>query len=430
MALQIDREALASQVNEDQLFGYLARYWDAVVRIEQGGDGDQGVDIRIVDGTVVSVDESEGTDWNVRIAGTSEAWDQALAPVPAPGAGILAGIPGMVIEGDVVADTGPYGAAIHQLVRVLSELERGPAPTDWVGEYPFKATDTAVGRYAYYSVEGVEYRVYYEQAGEGTPLLLQHTAGGDSRQWRHLLADPVMQAEYAMTAFDLPYHGRSLPPTEGVRWWEQDYAVSKEDLHQRIVGLSRALGLDRPIFMGTSMGGHLAPEMIGHYPDDFRGAVAVNGWYHMDALAGFTNEYFHHPRIPTDYIGSVMYSATSPLAPEPFRRENSWIYASGGPAVFKGDNDYFTFGHDLRTDGHLVDTDRTPLAVVVGEYDPAAWMPGGSEEIAKAIPGSTYHVFDGLSHFAMADDPVRFNAAIKPVLDRIVEDARRISQRG
>ncbi len=43
-----------------------------------------------------------------------------------------------------------------------------------------------VGRYVYVTVKGVEYRVYFEEAGQGMPVLFQHTAGSDGRQWRYL----------------------------------------------------------------------------------------------------------------------------------------------------------------------------------------------------------------------------------------------------
>ena len=49
------------------------------------------------------------------------------------------------------------------------------------------------GRYVYLTVRGVEYRVYYEEAGEGTPVLFQHTAGSDGRQYRHMLEDPELK---------------------------------------------------------------------------------------------------------------------------------------------------------------------------------------------------------------------------------------------
>ena len=47
--------------------------------------------------------------------------------------------------------------------------------------------DKAIGRYLYLTVDGIEYRVYYEESGEGIPLLLQHKAGCDGRQYRHVL---------------------------------------------------------------------------------------------------------------------------------------------------------------------------------------------------------------------------------------------------
>jgi hypothetical protein len=31
-----------------------------------------------------------------------------------------------------------------------------------------------------------------------------------------------MQERFTMYAYDLPYHGKSLPPI-GVRWWEETY---------------------------------------------------------------------------------------------------------------------------------------------------------------------------------------------------------------
>ncbi len=32
-------------------------------------------------------------------------------------------------------------------------------------------------------------RIFFEQAGEGRPVLCLHTAGADTRQWRHLMND-------------------------------------------------------------------------------------------------------------------------------------------------------------------------------------------------------------------------------------------------
>ena len=77
------------------------------------------------------------------------------------------------------------------------------------------------GRYLYLDVEGVEHRVYFEEAGEGIPLVCQHTAGSDGRQWRHLLEDKDITSRFRVIAVDLPFHGKSLPPYEN-RYWEKN----------------------------------------------------------------------------------------------------------------------------------------------------------------------------------------------------------------
>ena len=55
--------------------------------------------------------------------------------------------------------------------------------------------------------------------------MLQHTAGSDSRQWRHLLEDAEIQKRFQMIAYDLPFHGKSVPPS-GVEWWDQEYRLT------------------------------------------------------------------------------------------------------------------------------------------------------------------------------------------------------------
>ncbi len=49
-----------------------------------------------------------------------------------------------------------------------------------------------VGRYLPVVIEGEEHRIYVEEAGAGIPLLCLHTAGADSRQYRHVLNDAAV----------------------------------------------------------------------------------------------------------------------------------------------------------------------------------------------------------------------------------------------
>ena len=45
------------------------------------------------------------------------------------------------------------------------------------------------GQYGKFKIDGVDYRIYWEEAGQGIPLVCLHTAGSDGRQYRALLND-------------------------------------------------------------------------------------------------------------------------------------------------------------------------------------------------------------------------------------------------
>ena len=52
------------------------------------------------------------------------------------------------------------------------------------------------------------------------------------------------------------------------------------------VELSRALGLDRPVFIGSSVGGMLALDLARYYADDFRAVISLEGGLHADIPEG------------------------------------------------------------------------------------------------------------------------------------------------
>jgi pimeloyl-ACP methyl ester carboxylesterase len=274
--------------------------------------------------------------------------------------------------------------------------------------------DSATGRYLYLTIDDVEYRVYFEENGSGIPLLLQHTAGADGRQWRHLLEDAALASDFRLIAYDLPYHGKSLPPSE-LEWWKQEYRLTRDFLMKVPVTLSRELGLSRPVYMGSSIGGHLAVDLARYYPDEFRAVIGLEAA--LSTPGGYL-DIWYHPRISNDFKASVMYGLMSPTSPESLRRETAWVYSQGAPPVFKGDLYYFSVDHDLTRTAHEIDTEKTPVYLLTGEYDWAA-TPAMSEALAKEIKGAHYRTMERLGHFPMSEHPERFLEYVRPVLDEI-----------
>jgi pimeloyl-ACP methyl ester carboxylesterase len=275
--------------------------------------------------------------------------------------------------------------------------------------------DAAVGRYVYLTIDDVEYRVYFEETGRGIPMLLQHTAGADARQWRHLLEDAEIQQSYRMIAYDLPYHAKSVPPV-GVEWWTEEYRLTRDFFMKMPVTLARELSLDRPVFMGCSIGGHLAADLAAYYPGVFRAAIAVEGALASPARRDLS--YLHHPHVSNEFKAALMYGITAPQSPEAFRRETAWVYSQGAPAVFKGDLHYYTVEHDLTERAATIDTTKTALYVLTGEYDWSS-TPAMGQALASKVPGATFRMMPGVGHFPMSENPARFRDYIRPVLDEI-----------
>lgn len=274
--------------------------------------------------------------------------------------------------------------------------------------------DHAIGRYVHLDLAGVSHRVYFEESGRGIPLLLQHTAGADGRQWRHVLEDDALRDRFRMIAYDLPYHGKSVPPT-AKRWWTQEYRLTRDFLMSVPTTLARTLGLERPVYMGSSIGGHLAIDLALHYPGFFRAVVGLEA--SAFTPGGYLDEFFH-PEISNDFKAHVMYGLMAPTSPEALRHETLWVYSQGAPAVFKGDLYYYSIDHDVRESAHRIDTSKTSVDILNGEYD---WSgtPALGEALARLIPGARYQTMQGLGHFPMSENPEAFLDYVRPVLAHI-----------
>jgi pimeloyl-ACP methyl ester carboxylesterase len=282
--------------------------------------------------------------------------------------------------------------------------------------------DKAVGRYVYLTIDNVEYRVYFEESGAGIPLLLQHTAGADGRQWRHFLENERLTQHFRAIAYDLPYHGKSVPPTEK-EWWKEEYKLAKDFLMKVPVTLSRELALDRPVYMGSSIGGHLAVDLALYYPNEFRAVIGLEAAL---ATPGGYRDVWYHPRISNDFKASVMFGIMSPTSPEKFRRETCWVYSQGAPPVFKGDLYYYSVDHDLTETAEQIDTSKVAVYLLTGEYDWGS-TPEMSAELARRIKGAKYQTMTGLGHFPMSEDPERCFAFVEPVLDEIQAQTKKIA---
>jgi pimeloyl-ACP methyl ester carboxylesterase len=279
------------------------------------------------------------------------------------------------------------------------------------------------GGYVYLTVQGIEYRVYYEEAGQGIPYLLGHSAGSDGRQYRHVLCDEEVTKNFRCIAYDMPYHGKSFPP-HGVNWWEKEYNLSKSFMLEFPRVFAQAFELDRPVYMGTSMGGHLAIDLALHDPDNYRATIAVQGSlqsqkkYRDLGMEAIRKEY-DNPNVSRNSIGAAMKLNFSPYSPEPNTREMAWTYQTSGPGIFAGDLYYYYVGHNVSPEeAATIDTNKCMLYLLTGEYD-SNTAPADTKMVADLVKGSKFWAMEKLGHFPHMEDYPRFREYLMPILSEI-----------
>ena len=271
-----------------------------------------------------------------------------------------------------------------------------------------------VGSYFEMEVAGENCRIYAEEAGDGIPLVCLHTAGSDSRQFRHLLCDRSITDYYRILAFDLPWHGRSMPP---VGFRDHEYKLTTDLYKNTVMAFCKAYQLDNPVIMGCSMGGRIVLHLALEEAEYFRAVISLEGADKLEAY--YDLNWLNRPDIHGGEIASAFVSAqVAPQSPEKFRWETLWHYMQSGPGVFKGD--LFFYWHDGDFDGRsrLIDTKKCPVYLLSGEYD-SSCTPERTQATASRIQGSKAIVMEGIGHFPMSENPRLFRNFILPILDEI-----------
>jgi pimeloyl-ACP methyl ester carboxylesterase len=380
--------------------------------------GERAVAVRV--GERVDVGEGAPVDAAFSLAASPAAWAEFVRPVPAVGYQSLVGmqrVGHLRVEGDLLA----YGRNMLFLEQLFAALrppvERPPPPA--VGA---PTIEPVIGRYLRVDFNGRPHRIYFEEAGQGIPLLCLHTAGSDGRQYRALLNDETVTRRFRVIAFDLPWHGKSSPP-DGFE--SEAYSLGTDLYVDTVMAFSRALGLERPVVMGCSIGGRAVLHLALRHGRHFRAAIGLQSATHAEAgadtrlrdLGVMFRPDVHGQEAAAGSVACLI-APTSPVAD---RWETLWHYMQGGPSVFLGDLHYYFTDGDLRN-ADLAGLDgKCPLYLLTGEYDLSA-TPELTAELARLTGARHFEVMKGMGHFPMSENPAGFRGYLLPVLEKISAD--------
>lgn len=243
--------------------------------------------------------------------------------------------------------------------------------------------------------------LYYEEMGEGEPLLLIHGLGSSIRDWE-LQVDPFAK-HFRVIAVDMRGHGRSAKPLGpySIPMFAADTAA-----------FLRAREIKSAHVLGISLGGMIAFQLAVDAPDLLRSLVIVNS---MPAIVpksfGERWQLWRRAAI-VELLGMQRMGEflAFRLFPKPeqemFRQALIERWAQNDKKAFLAAMRSFV-GWDV--------TDRLPLIscpTLVISADEDYWPLAEKEAYVKQIPGAELVVIADSRHATPIDQVERFNTAV------------------
>lgn len=414
-AIVQELRAAAAQAQQDSEFSLAARALPCAIWLQVGDHPDDRV--------TAWAGQPAAPSQRIVISAPPDTWQKLLAPLPPPGyhsfTAAYRQAAGLRVKGDVLA----IAQALHPLERLFEilrgQLDATPALLDRsaiAGHYATLELGT--------STDGAALRtsLYYETSGlpDGPPLLMLHTAGADARQYHALMADDALRRQWRMIAFDMPGHGRSMPPP-GQAWTET--GLTREGYLRTCLAVIRQLAGAPSVLLGCSMGAAMALVIAARSPQDVAGVIALEA---PDRATGRRSPMLCHPQVNQAahnpaYVRGLM----GPAATLQARRDAAWIYAQGGFNVYANDLNFYSDDFDAAEHLQGLDTRAFGVSLLTGAYDYSA-SPDDSRRVAARIPGARFTAMPELGHFPMVENPQRLMDYLKPELD-LIRTARGIA---
>jgi len=247
--------------------------------------------------------------------------------------------------------------------------------------------------------------VFYEEHGEGEPLLLIMGTGADHRFWSAQV--PAYQQQYRTIVYDARGVGQTTVPSD-------PKSCSMALMADDAAALLSALGIASAHISGLSLGSTVAMEMCLRHPARVRSAQMHGSWAKSDEWFIRMIETLEYPIKHGDLKAFIRYALmwiTSPtfLATQPETvagMTQAFLDAPPAPAG--------VLGHIHADKNHDV-LDRLPqvacpVLVTAGEMDVQV-PPRYGRVVADRIPGADFHLFTGphSSHLSCVEMAEEFN---------------------
>jgi pimeloyl-ACP methyl ester carboxylesterase len=266
-------------------------------------------------------------------------------------------------------------------------------------------------------VNGVS--LFYEEVGEGTPLVFVHEFAGEARSWH------LQVRFFARRYRTIAYNARGYPPSDVP---EDPKAYSQDQAADDIRGLLDALGIRKAHICGLSMGGYATLHFGLRYPERALSLVVAGAGY--GSVPGEREKFRHDVeetarRFERDGMKAVAEFYTKGPTRVQFKDKD--------PAGWQEFYDMFCAqsakGHALTMRGvqmsrpsvyeleAAMERMTVPTLIVTGDEDEPCLEPGIF--MKRKIRSSALVVMPKAGHTVNLEDPDAFNRAVLDFLTAV-----------
>ena len=273
-------------------------------------------------------------------------------------------------------------------------------------------------------------RIHYLEQGSGPTLVLIHGLGGQMRHFTHSLLDRLKN-DHRLIMIDRPGNGYSTRPPQA------SAAISAQA--HTIARFMDALGLERPLVVGHSLGGAVALSLALDHPGKVGG---------LALLAPATHP---QPRVPAAFLGlainsallrklvawtlaipmSIKYGATvlgmvfSPqAAPADFATKGGGLLALRPRSFIAASRDLMAAPEDLEKMPARYGSLKVPVGILFGTHDRILGIVRQGEAAAEKIPGVDFERIEGEGHMLPITSPDRVAKFIGRMAQRVADKAK------
>ncbi len=248
-------------------------------------------------------------------------------------------------------------------------------------------------------IKGSDAELYYEQYGDGEPIIFSHGWLDNCSVWKPQVAS--LAKDHRVIVYDLRGHGGSDKPRGD---------CSIQTMAGDLSSIVQSLGPGKVTLVGFSMGGAVSLVYALLNPDRVARLVLIGTAGRMPRssyvlLLPLT--FCSYRFLIKQFYPRVRFNRPSPTLVNAFVSTSSQVPKS----VAYDSLSELVRHYDVRD---RVSEIKVPTLIIRGEKDPG--MPKAVESLSKSIAGSTLRVIPGGGHEVMVEKPEEFGLLLKEFL--------------